>query len=151
MRIGDMRAAAILFALLLVSVPMFAAATITFSPPAPTSATPITATVLIAPFCSLASTSTTVNGSVVRSTFVPGACLSSVAPANACAATFGPLPPGTYTYEAYFPDSSTLYATATFTVTDAAIPALSGPIRALVMLALCATGFGILAWRSGIR
>jgi len=42
-------------------------------------------------------------------------------------------------------------ATATFTVTDAAIPALSGSIRALVLLALCATGFSILAWRSGIR
>ncbi len=144
-----MRAALFVCAFLLTGP--LTAATITFSPPAPTSATPITATVITSPFCAFDSITTTVNGFVVRSTFIPGACLSSVGASNLVTATFGPLPPGTYTYEAYYPDASTLYATATFTVTDAAVPALSGPIRALVLLALCATGFWILALRSGIR
>lgn len=149
---GVMRSAAFACALLLVTIPLAAAPAISFSPPAPTSANPITATVIL--FCGYTSATTTVNGFVVKTTFKSdGNCLSAAqptilaAPPVAGTATFGPLPPGTYTYEAYWPNSSTLYASSTFVVANAAVPTLSGPIRALLLLALCATGFWILASR----
>jgi len=143
-----MRTIAIAVVLLLASV--FAGAApvpVTIVPAAPNDLSPIAA---IVPFQFPMTASTVVNGFVVRSIFtLEGGCVEIGPPGNSVA-QFGPLPPGTYTFEAY-DESSRLYATTTFTVTSTAIPTLSEITRALLLLALSATGVWSVGWRGGSR
>lgn len=135
-------------ALLLISaVARAAPVPVAIIPAAPNDLSPIAALV---PFpCSMTAT-TVVSGFAVRATFTRDdlGCVEIGPPSNS-AAHFGPLPPGTYAFEAY--ENGALYATTTFTVTSTAIPTLSEITRALLLLALSATGVWILAWRGGIR
>ena len=142
----DMRTIAIAIAFSLAAVVAGAAPVpVTIVPAAPNDLSPIAA---IVPFRCPMTASTVVNGFVVRSTFtLEGGCIEIGPPVDSVA-QFGPLPPGTYTFEAY-DESSRLYATTTFTVTSTAIPTLSEITRALLLLVLSATGVWILASRNG--
>jgi len=144
----DMRTIAVAIALLLAAAVAGAAPVpVTIVPAVPNDLSPIAA---IVPFQCSMTASTVVNGFVVRSIFTPqGGCVEIGPPVNSVA-QFGPLPPGTYTFEAY-DESSRLYATTTFTVTSTAIPTLSEITRALLLLALSATGVWSVGWRGGSR
>ena len=96
-----MRTIAIAVVLLLASV--FAGAApvpVTIVPAVPNDLSPIAA---IVPFQCSMTASTVVNGFVVRSTFtlLPGTGCVEIGPPVNSVAQFGPLSPGTYTFEAY--------------------------------------------------
>ena len=117
----------------------------TFVPTAPTDRDVIQATFTVPFPCIIISQPRLISGSVIRENVLLS-CSTGPAPGFVNeTVTFGPLPPGTYTYEIYFDrqdgDPPQLRSTQTLVVTGApAVPTLSAPTLAglAVLLAVVA-------------
>jgi hypothetical protein len=114
------------------------------NPSSPTSADVIQATFSL-PSCTPVST-TTVDGFVVRTTVVLESCVFTDPFQNIEVQTFGPLPPGNYTYEIYYvyypgAEPPVLRSTQAVSVTQAAAVAVTTPFgTALLIVSLVAAG-----------
>ncbi len=119
------------------------------SPVAPTAGDVIRATFTKPATCDAQTISTVVTGTVVRTT-VGGTCIIIDPPlfSGTAVADFGPLAPGTYTYEIYFAFDGPpeLRSTQTFTVAAFVppVPALSSLSIVLLSVALCAAAVSLL-------
>jgi hypothetical protein len=113
----------------------------TFTPNPPTSAGPIQATYILRSGGCVATSTTSVIGTVVRTTVTVGGCFFGPPTFdNPVVSGFGPLPAGTYTYEIYalYPDGSP----PQFISSQPLV--VSAPIPALSMAALIALFFALL-------
>lgn len=98
------------------------------TPASPTSSDIITATFIVV-LCPDTTVATVVTGSLVTTTVTLDGCFPILPPLVNETATFGPLPPGIYTYEIYVdtegPEPPVLRSRQTFAVQAPPIPSLS--------------------------
>lgn len=128
---------------IVVLMPVLVAAQVPWPPASLEPAVPTSADVLQATFsipsCTPVST-TTINGSVVRTTTVLQSCIFTNPFQNIEVHTFGPLPPGNYTYEIYFvyypgTDPPVLRSTQAFAVGEAPAVPLTTPLGSVLLAA----------------
>jgi hypothetical protein len=126
-RIPRMRSAALRTVLLLIVLaigvallPAAAAQTVTITPAAPDPSSFVTVKTAYQTHCLQPARVTAANGIIRAVHLTDRQCVSAEAPVRPSIVPVGVLPAGTYTYELYAPDATTLVAKKTFTVASAA-------------------------------